>query len=59
IFKDAYGELIKKGADQVYGAILLVIGTQGVPEAIVAGVLTAAIASILLRLNRKNNTEHL
>ena len=59
LFKDAYGELIKKGADQVYGAILLVIGTQGVPEAIVAGVLTAAIASILLRLNRKNNTEHL
>lgn len=57
LFKDAYGKLIGKGADQVYGAILAVIGTQGVPEALVGGLLTTAIASILLRLNRKNETE--
>lgn len=59
LFKDAYGQLLEKGANQVYGAILVVIGTQGVPEAIVAGILTAAIASILLRLNRKNNATSL
>lgn len=54
LFKDSYGQIIKKGADQVYGAILAVIATQGVPEAIVAGILTAAVASILLRLSKQN-----
>ena len=54
LFKDSYGQIIKKGADQVYGAILAVIATQGVPEAIVAGILTAAVASILLRLRKQN-----
>lgn len=54
LFKDSYGQIIKKGADQVYGAILAVIATQGVPEAIVAGILTAAVASILLRLHKQN-----
>lgn len=54
LFKDSYGQIIKKGANQVYGAILAVIATQGVPEAIVAGILTAAVASILLRLRKQN-----
>ena len=54
LFKDSYGQIIKKGADQVYGAILAVIATQGVPEAIVAGILTAAVASILLCLRKQN-----
>ena len=54
LFKDSYGQIIKKGADQVYGAILAVIATQGVPEAIVAGILTVAVASILLRLRKQN-----
>lgn len=54
LFKDSYGQIIGKGANQVYGAILAVIATQGVPEAIVAGILTAAVASILLRLRKQN-----
>lgn len=38
--------------DALYGVILGVIGTQGVPEAIVAAVLTAAIGKALLHIRR-------
>lgn len=37
----------------VYGIILGIIGTSGIPEAVVAGVLTAAICKILLTIYKK------
>lgn len=37
----------------IYGIIIGIIGAQGVPEAIVAGVLTAAICKIMLSIYKK------
>ncbi len=38
----------------IYGVILGIIGAQGVPEAIVAGILVAAVAGIMLRVIQKS-----
>lgn len=50
LFKDSYAEAIGQGSDVLYGVILGVIFTSGIPEAIVAGLATAAVAAVLLRL---------
>lgn len=50
IFKDAYASVRGISASLVYNAVLAVIGVNGVPEAIVAGVITAAVGKILLML---------
>lgn len=54
LFNSAYGQA--KGIEVgngLYQAVLTVIFVNGVPEAIVAGLATAAIAPILLKLMRK------
>ena len=38
--------------DAVYGVILTIIATNGVPEAIVAAVLTTAIGKVLIKWRR-------
>ena len=43
----------RRGRKAVYGFILSVIGINGVPEAIVAGVLTALIGKTLMKKNMK------
>lgn len=43
LFKDAYASIKGVSADAVAGVVLGVVGLNGVPEAIVAAVLTAAI----------------
>ena len=39
--------------ETVYGAILTIIIGAGVPEAIISGILTAAICKVLLRFIRR------
>lgn len=56
LFRDSYAEareIALGGA--VYKAVLTVILINGVPEAIVAGIATSAIASVLLRLMKQQN----
>lgn len=48
-FGDAWAAAQDKAGQFVYGLILGVIGINGVPEALVAAVLTAFVASALLR----------
>lgn len=53
-FGNSYATAKGIAVDALYGLILTVIGTQGVPEAIVAAILTAAIGGAILRFqNRK------
>lgn len=48
-FKDAYASANNVASEAVYSFILTIIGINGVPEAIVAAILTALIGRILLR----------
>ena len=52
-FKDAYAAANGVAVKAVYGFILSIIGINGVPEAIVAGVLTALIGRTLMKKNMK------
>lgn len=52
-FKDDYAKVNQMSADAVYGFILSIIGINGVPEAIVAAVLTVCIGRVLLRLKSR------
>ena len=48
-FGQTYAQVIGKSFDVLYGVILGVIGTNGVPEAIVAGIITTAVCSVFFR----------
>lgn len=50
-FKEAYAEVNEKTVSAVYTYILSIIGINGVPEAIVAGIITLCIGKALLRKN--------
>lgn len=54
LFQHDYAQVIGKNINAVYSAVLAVIFTSGVPEAIVAGLATAGVCSVLLRLIRTN-----
>ncbi|PQD37520.1 MULTISPECIES: ECF transporter S component [Enterococcus] len=54
LFQHDYAQVIGKNINAVYSAVLAVIFTSGVPEAIVAGLATAGVCSVLLRLIRMN-----
>ncbi|WP_050697444.1 ECF transporter S component [Anaeromassilibacillus senegalensis] len=54
LFKDAYAAAKGIPVDAVLGAVLAVVGTNGVPEAIAAVVLTVSIGKALLALQRKS-----
>lgn len=49
LFRDAYGSVKNIPVNAVYNAVLAVIVTNGVPEAIVAAVLTAVVCPALKR----------
>ena len=51
----AYTFYLEQGIspDALYGLILTIIGTQGIPEAIVAGVLVVGIGQVLLKFKKK------
>lgn len=53
LFGNSYASAKGIAVDALYGVILGVIGTQGVPEAIVAAILTAAIGRALLHIKNK------
>lgn len=50
-FKEAYAQANNVATSAVYNFILSVIGINGVPEAIVAGILTLCIGKVLLKKN--------
>lgn len=52
-FRDSYAGARGVTAEALYGVILGVIGINGVPEAIVAAILTLAVGKALLRFTRK------
>ncbi|WP_206858744.1 ECF transporter S component [Candidatus Enterococcus mangumiae] len=52
LFQQDYAQVIGSNINAVYSAILAVIFTSGVPEAIVAGLVTAAVSTVLLRMMR-------
>lgn len=47
LFGESFASAKEVAADALYGIILTVIGTQGIPEAIVAGILVATIGKVL------------
>ena len=50
-FREAYAAANEVAVQAVYGFILSVIGINGVPEAIVAGILTFFIGRVLMKKN--------
>ena len=52
-FRDSYAQVQGMSSQVVYGAILTIIGTNGVVEAIVAAVLVGAIGHILRKVRKK------
>lgn len=57
LFGESYAAARGMAFEALYGLILTVVGTQGVPEAIVAGVLVAAIGQALLVYMAKSSTQ--
>ena len=53
LFKDAYATMKEVPVDAVAGVIMGVVLTNGVAEAIIAGVLVSVIGKVLLNLKRK------
>lgn len=53
LFRDAYAAVKGISADMVAGVVLGIVGTNGVIEAIGAGILVAAVGKILLQLKRR------
>ncbi len=53
LFKDAYASARDIPVEQVKGAILAIIGANGIPEAIAAGVITPIISLVMLKLMKK------
>lgn len=52
-FGEAYAAAKETTFDALFGIIMGVVGVNGVPEAIVAGILVAAITKILLAVNKR------
>ena len=52
LFQQDYAQVLGTNINAVYSAVLAVIFTSGVPEAIVAGLVTAAVSTVLLRMIR-------
>lgn len=55
-FGQSWGSAKGLAENAIYGAILAVIGTQGVPEAIVSAILVLAIGKVLLKVTKKPGT---
>lgn len=53
-FNQSYAAANNLPANELYGFILSVIGINGVPEAIVAAIITVALGKVLLTLKEKN-----
>lgn len=53
LFKDAYAYAKNIPAEQVKGAILAIVGANGIPEAVAAGIITPIICLVMLKLMKK------
>jgi len=56
-FRDSYADVRNIALDAVYGVILSIIAFNGIPEAIVAGICTAAVC-VPIKVIQKNNQKH-
>lgn len=56
LFGSSYSAAKGLAADSLYKLIFTIIGTQGIPEAIVAGVIVTAVGQVLYKFR---NSEHL
>jgi uncharacterized membrane protein len=54
LFRDAYGKVCNLAVDAVYKAVLTVIFVNGIPEAVIAAVITAAVCGALQKYMRIN-----
>ena len=52
-FVNSWGSARGVAGDLIYKAILAVIATNGIPEAIVAALITAAVGKVLLKLGAR------
>jgi len=56
LFREPYAEVRNLALDAVYGVIMGIIAMNGIPEAIVAGILTAAICiPLMMKMNVQAN----
>lgn len=58
-FQEAYAQSMGVSLSAVYTAILTIIFTTGIIEALVAAVATVGVTSVLLRLTKSNSTQKL
>ncbi|MGB8451665.1 MAG: ECF transporter S component [Anaerocolumna sp.] len=54
IFRNAYGEANHIAVDTVYKTVLTIIFANGIPEAVIAAVITAAVCRALLKYGKLN-----
>lgn len=52
LFRDAYGKVSHIPVNMVYNAVLTVILSNGVPEAVIAAILTAAVCKVLKKFTQ-------
>ena len=52
MFGDSYAAANNIASDALLGTIMFVVGTNGVAEAVIAGIITCVIAKVLLKLKR-------
>ena len=52
-FGESWGSAKGVAADMIYKTILAVIATNGIPEAIVAALITTAVGKVLLKFIKK------
>ena len=57
LFQDAYASVKEVSVQVLYGAVLSVIGTIGIPEALIAAVVTAAVGKALLHYKKRGSVE--
>ncbi len=52
LFRDAYGKACNLATEVVYKAVLVIIFTNGLPEAVIAAVITASVCRAIQRYGR-------
>ena len=50
LFRDNYATAVGISSDAVFKFIMGIVGTNGIPEAIVAGVITVAVGQVLYKI---------
>lgn len=53
LFGDSYAEAAAWTEKWIYGVILGIIGTQGIPEAVIAGIIVTAVGAVMLKVMKQ------